>query len=408
MDYLRKYKRRYHFSVNFFSIFLLITFIPDIVGITPNVVVYPFWALKAALAFWVIANYRKKIYHLQRTEQLFVFVALVYLINIIIDLFMQKYPIGMGSVRDLIGFCLSVLIAFSFRYDSSFYSNKAFKLFSWTLAVGLFIAFFMATESPPPLVNRFDANSTVNTINYGQMGCALCLIAIYGFLDRRKLLPKPAFIVFFCIGVLSIMKAGSRSPIVVLVVVSVFYSLARLGFVKALVASMIVITSFWLSHDFLIELGDSFDSGLAERLINAVEKKETSGRDEIYANTLGIISKSPLFGDFYLISSGEGRNGYPHNFFLEAFMTTGLIGGVPYVIMVLIAVYKSYLFLRGEHKSSWLVILFLQILVYGMFSSSLYSSQDFWALCLFVLSIPLKEKIQKKEDHRYLSESIST
>ncbi len=408
MNYLDTYKRKYHFSVNFFSFFLLITFIPDILGIPPNVVVYPFWALKAALAFWVIIKYHKNIYHLQRAEQLFVFVALVYLFNMFIDIFMQHYPVGLGSMRDLVGFGLSILIAFSFRSDASFYSKNSFKVFITSLAVGLFIAFFLAQESPPPLVNRFDANSTVNTINYGQMGCAMCLVSIFGFLDKRRSFKKLIFVLFFCLGVLSIMKAGSRSPLVVLILVGSFYALARLGFLKALIAFIIVTLTFWLSLDFLLELGDTFDSGLAERVINAIEKKETSGRDEIYANTLNIISKSPLFGDFYLVSSGIAKGYYPHNFFLEAFMTTGLIGGIPYVLMVLVAVYKSYLFLREEHKASWLVILFLQILVYGMFSSSLYSSQDFWALCLFVLSIPIKEKTRKKERKRHLTKSLST
>ena len=403
MKLLNAYKLKYHFSVNFFSIFLLITFIPDILGINPNLVAYPFWALKALLAIWVITKYRRKIYHLKRTEQLFVFVALVYLINMFIDIFMQRYPVGIGSVRDLVGFGLSILIAFSFRFDSSFYSKKSFNIFVLTLAAGLCIAFFLAQESPPPLVNRYDANSTVNTINYGQMGCAMCLVAIFGFFDKGRQFGKFFFIIIFCVGALSIMKSGSRSPLVVLLVVGLFYALARLGFLKALIVCMFLIFSFWLSLDFLLELGDSFDSGLAERIISAIEKKETSGRDEIYANTLNIISKSPLFGDYYLVSSGIAKGYYPHNFFLEAFMTTGLVGGLPYLLMVFIAVYRSYVFLKENHESSWLILLFLQILVYGMFSSSLYSSQDFWALSLFVLSIPRKEEMGKEIRKKHLS-----
>lgn len=399
MKFFNSYKERYHLSVNFYSFFLLVTFIPDILGITPEVVVYPFWALKAALAFWVILKYRKKIYHLDFGEQLFLFVAFVYLANMVIDIFMQNYPIGMGSVRDLVGFCLSILIAFSFRSDSAFYSNKGFVVFVGTLSVGLIIAFFMARESPAPLVNRFDANSTVNTINYGQMGCALCLMAVFGFFKKRFKWSYPLFVALFCLGALSIMKAGSRSPIVVLMLVSVLYTFSRQGFLKGLAISFFLVFMVWLSLDLLVEVGESIDSGLAERVISAVEKKETSGRDEIYANTWNIITKSPLFGDFYLIPSGMAKGYYPHNFFLEAFMTTGLLGGIPFVIMVVISLIKSYRLLKTEHDSSWLVLLFLQLLVYGMFSSALYTSQDFWALCLFILSIsPLEGAMIKNRD----------
>ncbi|MGB7395760.1 MAG: hypothetical protein WA913_15340, partial [Pricia sp.] len=177
MNFYRTYKNKYHFSLNFYSLFLLVTFIPDIVGVPQSLVKYGFWALKAAAAFWIIRKYRKEVYDLRGEEKLFLFVAFVYFVNIFIDVFMQKLPMGMGSVIDFFGFALSILIAFSFRYDPGFTSNRSYFFFLLTLSVGLFIAFFMAREAPLPLVGRFDANSTVNSINYGQMGCALSLVA---------------------------------------------------------------------------------------------------------------------------------------------------------------------------------------------------------------------------------------
>ena len=148
----------------------------------------------------------------------------------------------------------------------------------------------------------------------------------------------------------------------------------------------------WFSLDFIVELGVFFDSSLAERVVHAVVEKETSGRNAIYANAIDLIKNSPVFGDYYLIPSGAGKGLYPHNFFLEAFLTNGLIGGVAFVVMVLIAVYKSWEFLRSKREVGWMVLLFLQLLVFGMISSPLYSSQDFWALCLFVLSITWQNK----------------
>ncbi|NHF61380.1 O-antigen ligase family protein [Flavobacteriaceae bacterium TP-CH-4] len=408
MDKLKSYKQKWHFSINFFSVFLLVTFIPDVIGITPRLVIYPYWAVKGTLALLLIFNYKKKVYNLNLLEQLFVFTAFVYFINMFIDIFMQSYPIGIGSAFDLFSFLVSILIALSFRYDKDFCSNESFYTFIITLGIGLIIAFFLAQKSPPPLKGRFDANSTVNTINYGQMGCALCIIALYGLVNKTFKWSKLIFSLLFCLGALSIMKAGSRSPIVVLLVVTTIYTFARWGMLRGLLVSASLGLLVYLSLDFLVEIGQSVDSGLADRVVNALEKKETSGRDQIYANALRLFRESPLFGDFYLISSGIGRNGYPHNFFLEAFITTGLLGGIPFVIMTMIAFVKSYRLLLNGHKSSWIVLMFLQLLIYGMFSSALYSSQDFWALCLFVLSVPIKEEVRKKKRQRYPRESIAT
>ena len=387
MNLYKIYKERFHFSLNFYSLFLLVTFIPDIVGMPPSLITYGLWAIKSGTAVWLIILYQKKWHLLNWGEQLFIFVSAVYLINIFIDIFWQNYPVGMGNPIDLMGFFLSILIALSFRYDSAFVSNKSYFFFLISLTFGLFVAFFLARVSPFPLVGRYDANSTVNTINYGQMGCALSLVSIYGLLNRPFKYSKIVYPILFLVGIISIMKAGSRSPVVVLLAVSTFYFFAKSGLMKGIILVGSAALVFYFSIGLLVELSEAVGSSIVTRLLSAIETGETSGRDNIYANAIGHFLDSPIFGNYYLIPSGIAKGYYPHNFFIEAFMTTGLIGGVPYVAMVLITVVKSFNILKRRHPSGWIVLLFLQILIFGMFSSSLYSSQDFWALSFFILSM---------------------
>lgn len=394
MDFYRVYKKKYHFSVNFYSLFLLVTFIPDILGLPPSLITYGFWALKAVAAFWLIIHYRKEIFDLNWQEKLFLFVAFVYFVNIFIDVFWQNYPIGLGNPIDLLGFFLSILIALSFRYDSAFCSNESYYFFLMTLGLGLLIAFFLATEAPLPLVGRFDANSTVNSINYGQMGCTLSLVALYGFIYKRFKYSTIVYTFLFLLSIVSIMKAGSRSPVVVLLAVSVFYFFAKSGFAKGLILVGCSLLVLYFSIGFLIELSEAVGSGIVERLLSAIETGETSGRDQIYANAIGHFKNSPVFGSFYVLPSGIGKGYYPHNFILEAFMTTGIVGGIPFLVMILLVLVKSFRLLRQRHMSGWIVLLFLQLLIYGMFSSSLYSSQDFWALCFFILSMRPTKQVQ--------------
>ena len=400
MRFYKIYKEKYHFSLNFYSIFLLVTFIPDILGLPASVITYGLWAIRSIAAFWIIIKYKKEIFQLSFVEQLYVFVALIYFINMSIDIFWQIRPMGMGNPRDLVGFFLSILVAFAFRYDVTIFSNRSFNFFLLTLFLGLLLAFFLAKVSPPPLIGRYDANSTVNTINYGQMGCALCLVSIFGFVKKSFKFSYLIYPLLFVLGIVSIMKAGSRSPIVVLAFVSIFYFFAKSGFVKGLILFGVSTMILYFSVGFLIELSEAVGSGIVTRIVSAVETGETSGRDAIYANAIGHFLDSPIFGNFYLIPSGEAMGFYPHNFLIEAFMTTGVVGGIPFVALILICLYKSFVILKVKHDSGWIVLLFLQTLIFGMFSSSLYSSQDFWALSFFIISMPpsilnKKRKFQK-------------
>ncbi len=234
---------------------------------------------------------------------------------------------------------------------------------------------------------RYDANSIVNSIGYGQSGCALSLVSLFGLISYKKNWLRILFILSFIIGMLSIAKAGSRSPVVVLALVMTFYLMARLGSINGLIIICIMITLVFVFIGPILEIMSLIGSDLAARLVSMVENKESSGRNVIWANVLNIIGESPVFGAYYVVPSGPGVGFYPHNFILEIFMGTGFFGGIPFVILLLISLKKAYKLLNINHPSTWIIILYLQMVVFGMFSTSLYSSQDFWVLIFYVITI---------------------
>ncbi len=387
---LEGYKTNYHFSVNLYSIFLIVTFVPDIVGIDNSIVKYLFWVVRLALALWIIYSDRRSAFRLSLFEFLYVILALIYTINLFIDVFLDPIPTLKNSgTTDFIGFFIGIILALSFRYDPAFHSEKSFLFFWISLTFGLIVAYFLAVENVKFDVSnvRYDANSTINTIMYGQTGCALALTSLFGFVHYRKVSLKILFTITFVIGMLSIAKAGSRSPVVVLALVSIFYMIARLGKVKGLLILFTAVGLLLVNIKAIVGLLTSMGSSLAVRLTSMIQDKETSGRDVIYANALSIIEESPIFGSYYLIPSGIGAGGYPHNYFLEVFMTTGFLGGTIFLALVIYSLFKSYSLIKSQHFSSWIVVLYLQILVYGMFSTGLYTSQDFWILLFFTGSL---------------------
>src|SRR5690606_32888950 len=107
---------------------------------------------------------------------------------------------------------------------------------------------------------RYDANSTVNSIGYGQAGCALCIISLYGIINQKANFLRLIFLVALILGLMSIAKAGSRSPVVVLAFVVAFYFLARLGVVKGIMLMLVLLGLLIVYIDPIIELMESMGS----------------------------------------------------------------------------------------------------------------------------------------------------
>ena len=103
---IKIYKEKYHFSINFYSIFLIVTFIPDLIGIESSLIKFSYWGLKVLLACWVISKSNRSFFHFTPHETLFLAVFFIYLANIFIDVFLDPIPILNSSegLINLIGF----------------------------------------------------------------------------------------------------------------------------------------------------------------------------------------------------------------------------------------------------------------------------------------------------------------
>jgi O-antigen ligase len=389
------YKEYFHFSVNFYSIFLIITFIPDFLGINPSLITLPFWGLKLILAIWIMVKDSRSYENLNINEILFLALIIIYIVNLYIDIFLKSspqynfLPSFSEELINFISFAINIVLAISFRYHPTFHGEKSFRFFLVTLTFGLVLAFLFAIRQDEIFV-RYDANSTINSIIYGQASCALSLISMWAFPRVKNWRYRLVLIVLFLFGLISIAKTGSRSPVVVLVLVSAFYFIAQFGKIRGIILFSTFVLVIFLFIKPITSFLESMNSSFLTRLTAMIVEQDSSGRDRIYLNVLEQIKQNPIFGSYYLVTAGQGRGGYPHNFILEAFMTTGFLGGIPFLILLIAALIKSYSLIKINHSSGWIILLFLQIVVYGMFSTSLYSSQDFWILLFFVSSIKLQ------------------
>lgn len=311
-------------------------------------------------------------------------------ITAILGVYLCRYTLsGDGDVHQFVVFFAFVVFSFSFKYSKNLISPFGFNVFFYGTTILLIVSQFTAVADAALFDNResavrLSANPYFNTILFGQISALLVILAVVkgklGFVwTKYDAIP-------LVVGVLSIVRSGSRSPIIVVIAVVVLTLIASQGVVRS-VAILAVgsIFVFWGSNvifDLLMEI----NAGYVSRFIALVNDGNTSGRSEIYKNAYSLIMDNWAFGYGYFIHQGVGSGSYPHNFFLEALLILGVGPGMLLIALFLYAIYKALGMVYFGDKGAWIGVLYLHSIISGMFSGQLISSYV-WLYLYFLLSV---------------------
>lgn len=85
-----------------------------------------------------------------------------------------------------------------------------------------------------------------------------------------------------------------------------------------------------------------------------------------------------------LVELNSGQ--YPHNWIIEAFMTTGILGGFIFLIILSTGLVFACRLVRGPAAVRWLGLLYVQYLMGGMFSGGFYFDYTFWCITATVFA----------------------
>jgi O-antigen ligase len=240
-------------------------------------------------------------------------------------------------------------------------------------------------------INRLNVAS-LNPISMGHLGVTGVLLGLSAFMAPA---PRPsiraAAIILIAFGGLLTVLSNSRGPFVaVAFCVTVLFvtkpldkRLVRFGI--PLVALLFAAVIY--QRDFIFS-----DAGFVARFTDVFEESDRSafGRVVAYEGALNQFAENPLFGD----SLEERRTRYyPHNIILEAFMATGLIGGLPFLALIFLAVARSWQLVRRRGPEIWIGLLTMQYIVAGMFSGAIFTSNTMWVLIALALSTEVARKV---------------
>ena len=228
----------------------------------------------------------------------------------------------------------------------------------------------------------------IGILLYGQYGTSLSLLSLFLLMKNKFSAKSIVYILGFIIGFITIFISASKSPFFALIFALLVFVFFRKGGVKMLLISFLIFCFFYF---FFLEifqmLNNYFPSSFLERLLYAVNEKEYGGRENLIVVGFNEFINNPFWGKAMLIQTGLQRGTYPHNLIIEAFMATGFIGGSIFTLWILKCFKSLKKIVCNNFNQSWIGLLFLQFLIFGMFSGNLFSSNLFWLSSVLLVAV---------------------
>ena len=405
-----KYISTFNFCLPFIGFQLVTTlFLPnsgtadldvDSLEITRNVTIpYRLFALLVS-SLVILLNYKNKIPKNKGIICFFLFWALL-IFRIIYDLQIRiDMPVNISQQRTLWMYIFFICLIPTVSVAKSF-NNIDFRLAFKIVIVGYSLLIPVFYINNPLLfsdidIGRIGGNMAMSTIAFGHFGVSLALLALFLFSRSSSKVIKLIAIALFLTGVFVMFRAASRGPLVAWLFTVFFYSVARKRTItKSLIILIVLLFVLYFSWDILLGWISEISPTMVKRIMEEDTVRVTSGRDSFYGRSLHYILMNPITGYAFAVVN-NGSYYYSHNMILDAFLALGLFGGFLFIFMLYKAMSYSFYILKIKSPDSWIVLICIQTIIAGQFSSAFYLS-DLLNVLLATIFVLYKCNVNKKE-----------
>jgi O-antigen ligase len=219
----------------------------------------------------------------------------------------------------------------------------------------------------------------------------------YWLYNKTSLLQKILLFSGIVLSIIPFFLGASRGALIAIFVVlllNVFYS-------SSAGAKLKYLTFFLLLFFIIIYLNQYFGGGLTDRFYELQEDfdsgESSAVRLTIWKSSWSQFIDNPLFGDKLAV---EGWKNYTHNIVLEVLQTTGIVGFVPFSILLFTVLAYATRIIRYHKSYSWLSVIFILSFIQTMFSGNLYSAAWFWnSMAIVIGSYHYLSKIPKEKKY---------
>jgi len=363
----------------------------DIEGVSRTVTL-PYRALALLIGFLVIfLNYKVSVGKVHIALKLFWIYWFALIIRIFYDTEL-RIDVHVNSTTQLwlLIFGMCIIPMYSLMKTHKYINYH--KAFVW-IYIGSFITLVLSLFNNPTLLSsaeeitqRAGGNLAFNSIAFGHLGTTGVIMSLFLLTKDEKMssVTKMLVIGIMLLSFFVMLRAGSRSPIVALFVVLIFWLFARgknvvLGATMSIVAILVIVTFI----DPILGLFGDISPIIESRLRASIYEGDSSGRNPIFETAFQAFLDKPIFGKQFAIFN-NGDFGYSHNLILDSLMGLGIFGGIAMVYILWIAVKKSYFSVRNKDSNYWISLILIQQIVLSMFSGAIYYSQLINVLLVFV------------------------
>lgn len=218
----------------------------------------------------------------------------------------------------------------------------------------------------------------------GALGIGLGILMISQWYNLRK---RSVGLILIGLSIIPFFLGSSRGSLMALFIPILFiflFNSNNKSKVQYLILSIVgMLLVFYLS--------DYLNSNIIDRFqkVGIQDTGTLDSREMRWHQAILQFEASPIFGDGLVLN---GFNNYPHNIILETFMATGLLGGIPFLVLLYIALRKTILIVKNHPELYWLAVLFLQALIQNMFSGSIVSATWFASSLALILATNFQRK----------------
>ena len=365
----------------------------DIEGISRTVTV-PYRALALLIAFLVVFfNVKTKSKKLPNALKFFLIYWVALTIRVFYDICIRK-NVYLEDTSHLWLFILGINFPAMFSVMISYKSIDTDKALKW-IYIGTIVTLVLSLFNNPTLLleaseitERVNANVGLQTISFGHLGTMGIILSLY-ILSQHKmnLIKKVILIAVILLSFFIMLRAGSRSPILALIVVLLFWLFSYgKNIILGLSVSIILVILLSVFIEPILQFMGNISPVIENRLRASIFEGDSSGRDALYIEAVDLFLDNPFLGSQFAFFGNEYNLGfgYAHNIILEALMALGIIGGIMTMIFLWNAVKISFFAVKNKNSNFWIYLILFQQIVLAMVGS-IYYNQLLNMLIVFVL-----------------------
>jgi O-antigen ligase len=237
-------------------------------------------------------------------------------------------------------------------------------------------------------------NSTVTLITMSYNFVFYAVLSIYMIKEKEQSDNKTIAWICFITCAISILFMGKRGAVLSIVGTLIYlYLVANKTWQKSFLYSSVIVLLYIVTVnniDYVFNFMSIFSQRLANYSRMAYYFGDTNGRDLMWDAAIEQIRHGPWLGYYpkllFVDKMSFAWGMHPHNIFLESLMTMGIVGSIPFFLLLIHTfLLKVYHFVVIDGAYRFFGLLFVSELIHNCFSGTLYASW-FWPI-LFVFSL---------------------